>query len=69
MPAMTHVWRHRMWPRDTIEGPRQPDLRRGQPCRVLATGRNGNMLVEFADGARIVGIRYCAIPATPAEPT
>lgn len=54
-----YVWRLRMWPRETIDGPKQPDLRKGQRCRVLARGRNGNMLVEFEDGVQIVGVRYC----------
>jgi hypothetical protein len=56
---MTHVWHHRKWPRETWDGAAQPDLRKGQPCRVLATGRNGNMLVEFSDGKQMVGVRYC----------
>ena len=53
------VWRHRIWPCADFAGPRQQDLRKGQRCRVLAVGRNGNTLVEFEDGARIVGVRYC----------
>lgn len=59
---MTHVWRHRRWPAATFGGAKQQDLRYGQRCRVLAVGRNGNMLVEFEDGTRIVGVRYCAVP-------
>lgn len=67
MAEYTHRWRHRKWPAATFDGPVQQDLRRGQRCRVLAVGRNGNMLVEFEDGHRIVGVRYCAT-ATPPEP-
>jgi hypothetical protein len=37
---MTHVWHFRKW---------LPD-RKGKPCRVICRGRNGNTLVEFADG-------------------
>jgi hypothetical protein len=61
-PGERAVWRHRRWPCEAFDGPRQPDLRVGQPCRVLARGRNGNVLVEFDDGARIVGVRYCVTP-------
>jgi hypothetical protein len=32
--------------------------RRGQPCRILARGRLGSVLVEFADGCRVVTSRY-----------
>lgn len=58
---MNAVWRHRRWPCESFNGPRQPDLRYGHPCRILAVGRNGNTLVEFEDGTRVVGVRYCAI--------
>lgn len=54
----THTWWHRRWPAVDFAGPLQPDLRRGQRCRVLARGRNGNVLVEFEDGSRVVGTRY-----------
>lgn len=30
----------------------------GQPCRVLARGRNGNLLIEFEDGYRVVAPRH-----------
>jgi len=30
----------------------------GQPCRILARGRNGNILIEFADGERMVTVRF-----------
>jgi len=46
---VTHVWRLKKW---------LPE-RYGEPCRVLARGRNGNTLVEFADGFRVVGTRWC----------
>jgi hypothetical protein len=32
--------------------------RKGQPCRRICQGRNGNVLVEFADGFRVVAPRY-----------
>jgi hypothetical protein len=46
---VTHWWRLKKW---------LPE-RYGEPCRVLARGRNGNTLVEFADGFRVVGTRWC----------
>jgi len=49
---MTHVW----WFRKTLPA------RKGEACRVLAR-RNGtgprNVLVEFADGFRVVSTRFC----------
>ena len=49
---MTHVWWFKKWLGE----------RKGQPCRVLCRG-NGkgprNVLVEFADGFRVVGTRFC----------
>ena len=46
---MTHYWRIRRW---------LPD-RYGQPCRVLVPwSRNGNVLIEFADGERVVTSRW-----------
>jgi len=67
MSVYDHVWRHRKWPVESFDGPRQPDLRVGQRCRVLATGRNGNMLVEFEDGTQMVGVRYCATAIGPKD--
>lgn len=32
-------------------------------CRVLAQGRNGNRLIEFADGHRVVAPYYAVVPA------
>jgi hypothetical protein len=46
--ALTHTWRWRC---------RLPD-RHGQPCRVLARGKLNSILVEFADGFRVVTSRY-----------
>lgn len=60
--AYPHVWRHRKWPQ-TAAGWDDRDLRHGQRCRVFARGRNGNLGVEFEDGARVVGVRYCAVEA------
>jgi hypothetical protein len=47
--CMTHVYRIRKW---------LPD-RHGQPCRLLVPwSRNGNVLIEFADGVRVVCSRW-----------
>jgi hypothetical protein len=32
--------------------------RKGQPCRVVARGALGSVLVEFEDGYRVVTSRY-----------
>jgi len=45
---MTHVWFWRS---------RLPE-RKGQECRVLVRGRMNSILVEFADGYRVVTSRY-----------
>jgi hypothetical protein len=45
---MTHVW----WWRAKLGD------RKGQPCRVLARGRMGSVLVEFGDGHRVVTSRH-----------
>jgi hypothetical protein len=29
-----------------------------EPCRVLARGRNGNLMIEFADGFRMITVRW-----------
>lgn len=56
---MTHVWYLRAY---------LPE-RKGEPCRVLARG-NGrgprNILVEFADGFRVVSTRF-AVRRLPAH--
>ena len=47
-----YFWRLRKW---------LPERYR-QRCRVLAVGRGRgpmNVLVEFEDGFKVVGIRYC----------
>lgn len=44
----THVWFWRC---------RLPE-RHGQPCVVLARGRMNSILVQFADGFRVVTSRY-----------
>jgi hypothetical protein len=43
-----HVW---FWRRYLGE-------RKNQPCRRVCQGRNGNVLVEFDDGDRVVAPRY-----------
>ncbi len=45
---MKHVWFWRKWLGE----------RKGQPCRVLARGALNTCLVEFADGVKVVTIRY-----------
>jgi hypothetical protein len=44
----THIWYWRS---------RLPE-RKGQPCRVIATGRMNSILVEFEDGHRVITSRY-----------
>lgn len=48
MPEMTHFWRIRA----TL-----PE-RFGQRCRILATGKMNNILIEFVDGTKHVVNRY-----------
>lgn len=43
-----HVW---FWRK------RLPE-RKGQPCRVLARGKLNSIMVEFADGLRVVTSRH-----------
>ena len=47
---MTHIfrWRRELGGLD----------RHGEPCRVLARGRMNSVLVEFADGWRVVTSRW-----------
>lgn len=45
---MTHTWHWRS---------RLPE-RKGQPCRILARGALNSIMVEFADGWRVVTSRY-----------
>lgn len=45
---MTHTWHWRV---------RLPE-RRGQLCRVLARGAMNSVLVEFADGYRVITSRF-----------
>lgn len=45
---MTHIW---FW------FSRLPE-RKGQPCKVLARGRMNSILVEFADGYKVITSRY-----------
>jgi len=53
--TMDHVW----WWRARL-----PE-RKGQPCRVLARGAMNSVLVEFADGLRVVTSRYAVRKAAP----
>jgi hypothetical protein len=43
-----HIWRWRS---------RLP-ARKGQACRVVARGALGSVMVEFADGFRVITSRY-----------
>lgn len=45
---MSHVWHWRS---------RLPE-RKGMPCRMLARGKMNSVLVEFADGQRVVTSRF-----------
>jgi hypothetical protein len=57
-PTLDHVWFWRV---------RLPD-RKGQPCRVVARGGKNSVLVEFADGRRVVTSRYAVRKRlTPAD--
>lgn len=51
----THYWRLRKWLRERYR----------EPCRVFARG-NGrgprNVLIEFADGTRVVATRFSVRP-------
>lgn len=58
----THVWFWRARPADMATGVRQD--RKGQPCRVLARGALGSILVEFPDGFRVVTSRH-AVRVSP----
>jgi hypothetical protein len=56
--ARTHTWYWRE---------RLPE-RKGQPCRVICTGKLNSALVEFADGFRVVTSRYAVRKIlTPSE--
>lgn len=47
--ALTHVW---YWRKFVGE-------RKDQPCRlVVSRSSNGNIMVEFADGFRVIAPRY-----------
>lgn len=52
----THIWTWRKYP--TAPDAWQPGNRAGQPVRLLATGKRNSVLVEFADGLRVVTSRY-----------
>ena len=57
MNAMTHFWRWRKW---------LPE-RYGQHCGVIARGALGSVLVEFADGWRVVTSRWAIRLLPPGE--
>ena len=56
--VFTHTWR---WKNLLGE-------RHGHLCRILTRGRNGNILVEFEDGYKVVTLRYALLkrPTPPA---
>jgi len=52
---MTHVW---FW-RNGAPRTKSAIDRKGQPCRILVpSSPNGNVLVEFEDGYRVVAPRH-----------
>jgi hypothetical protein len=53
--SMTHRWYWRKWLGE----------RHGQPCRVVAVGKMNSALVEFADGFRVLTVRYAVRRVTP----
>jgi hypothetical protein len=57
---LDHVWFWRPRGDALADAARLPrmDNRKGQPCRVVARGRMNSVLVEFADGFRVVASRY-----------
>lgn len=60
MTSGLYVWRLRRWPVTTWDS--SGDERHGQRCVVLARGVGRgprNVLVEFDDGTKIVGTRWC----------
>lgn len=48
---MTHIW---YWRKSWM----RPIDRKGQHCRIVARGRMNSILVEFADGFRVITSRY-----------
>jgi hypothetical protein len=58
MEDMTHYWAFKKY---------LPE-RHKQPCRVIARG-NGkgprNVLIEFQDGYRVIGTRFCVRKSMP----
>lgn len=52
---MTHTWR---WSTTKLGINEQLIGRKNALCKLLATGRNGNVLVEFADGYRVIAPRW-----------
>lgn len=55
-PPLTHYWAWRK---------RLPERFR-QPCRVIARARMNSILIEFADGVRVVTSRYAVRRSTDA---
>ncbi|HZP33944.1 MAG TPA: hypothetical protein VFB23_11350 [Candidatus Acidoferrales bacterium] len=52
------VWRWR-------PGPMRPIDRKGQRCRVVASGKMNSVCVEFEDGFRVITSRYAVRKAKP----
>ena len=50
---------HQWWWRKFL-----PD-RKGQACRVLARGRMNSILIQFADGTKVVTSRYAVRKVKP----
>ena len=51
MSRFTHIWYWRCTPQRPID-------RKGQPCRIVATGRMNSALIEFPDGFRVLTNRW-----------
>lgn len=62
MTDYPYVWFLRKWPRSSWDSPGSE--RKGQRCRLLASGARRSALVEFEDGYQVVtsllGLRKAA---------
>lgn len=55
---MTHIWHWKS---------RLPE-RKGQACKVIARGALNSIMVEFADGERVITSRYAVRKRANQEP-
>ena len=51
----TYTW---VWSKYPTDSWTEPGERKGQRCKLLATGSRNAVLVEFEDGAQYVTSRY-----------